>query len=300
MNFACPKCHSILEITGTDKLHCPADNLTFERVDGIWRFLLPQRSEYYARFVKDYEAVRRFEGRGSADKYYYRSLPYFTSNDWQIRATSFKALLEKVIVPCEKNKSPLQILDLGAGNSWLSNQLASRGHEIAAVDLTVNDFDGLGCYRFYDTSFLSFQAEFDHLPFPDRLFDLVLFNASFHYSTNYEETLYEAHRVSGDNGKIVVLDSPVYHDVNSGERMVREREEQFTRQYGFPSNGLKSENFLTYRRMSELGSKLGITWNRIRPYYGLAWATRPLWARLRGRREPAEFGLWVGSKLNTR
>jgi len=292
--FACPRCHNELEEITLNEMRCPQDQLVFRRIDGIWRFLLPERESHYARFIADYETVRRSEGRGSLDESYYRTLPYHSSNDWHIRATSFNSLLKHVIIPIEKNKWPLQILDLGAGNCWLSNQLASCRHDLAAVDLTVNDFDGLSCYRFYDSAFIPTQAEFDYLPFPDGLFDIVLFNASLHYSVNFEPTLSESRRVLNGNGKLVILDSPVYYDANSGRSMVREREEQFEKRCGFASNSLQSENYLTYQRMDELAAKLGISWRHIRPFYGIRWALRPLLARLRGRREPAEFGLWIG------
>jgi len=296
ISFVCPGCKTGLDQTAPDELRCPQDGLAFHKVDGIWRFLPPERTEYYAPFIRDYETVRRFEGRGSTDSTYYRTLPYHATSDWHIRATSFNAFLEQVIIPIEKNKSPLQILDLGAGNGWLSNQLASRGHDVAAVDLTVNDFDGLGCNRFYASTFLSVQAEFDHLPFPAKSGEMVLFNASLHYSIDYEKTLRESLRITGVDGKLVVLDSPVYRDAGSGRSMVREREEQYTKRYGFASDSLHSENYLTYQRMHELGAGLGITWHHIRPYYGLRWVARPWLARLRGTREPAEFGIWVGSK----
>src|SRR3972149_500090 len=156
ISFVCPRCKSDLEQTSDsdNELRCLQDGLNFHKVDGIWRFLLPERIEYYAHFIRDYETVRRFEGRGSLDESYYRTLPYYPSRDWHIRATSFNAFLKHLIIPIEKNKTPLQILDLGAGSSWLSNQLASRGHAVAAVDLTINDFDGLGCHRFYDLAVL--------------------------------------------------------------------------------------------------------------------------------------------------
>ena len=296
ISFVCPRCKTRLDQTTLDELRCSQDGLTFHKVDGIWRFLLPERMEYYARFIRDYETVRRFEGRGSADESYYRTFPYHASSDWKIRATSFNAFVKQVIIPFEKNKRPLQILDLGAGNGWLSNQLASRGHSVAAIDLTINNFDGLGCHRFYDSTFLPTQAEFDYLPFPDKSVDIVLFNASLHYSVNYEQTLFEAQRVLDMGGKLVVLDSPVYRDAGSGRSMVREREEQFTKRYGFASDSLQSENYLTYQRMDELAANLGIPWRHIHPFYGIRWALRPMLACLRGRREPAEFGLWVGNR----
>ena len=41
----------------------------------------------------------------------------------------------------------------------------------------------------YDSIFTPVQAEFDYLPFPDQSVDMMLFNASLHYSVNYEQTL---------------------------------------------------------------------------------------------------------------
>src|SRR3990172_619638 len=91
--FACPRCHLPLTQLSPDALHCDSDDLTFTRLDGVWRFLLPERAETFSRFIRDYEAVRRFEGRGAADAAYYRNLPYRPSPDWKIRAKSFDAFL---------------------------------------------------------------------------------------------------------------------------------------------------------------------------------------------------------------
>ena len=296
ISFVCPRCKSGLEQIAPDELRCPQDGSTFHQVDGIWRFLLPERADYFSRFIRDYETVRRFEGRGSADKSYYRLLPYQSSSDWHIRAASFDAFIKQVIVPLEKNKMPLRILDMGAGNGWLSNRLASRGHSVAAVDLTINDFDGLGCYRFYDSTFLPVQAEFDYLPFSDGSVDIVLFNASLHYSVNYQQTLRQSLRVLGVDGKLVVLDSPVYRDAGSGSSMVREREGQFKQRYGFPSDNLQSENYLTYSKLNKLADELNLAWRFITPFYGFRWTIRPIAAKLLGRREPAKFHVIVGSR----
>ena len=292
--FACPRCHLPLTQLSPDALHCDSDDLTFARVDGVWRFLLPERAETFSRFIRDYEAVRRFEGRGAADAAYYRNLPYRPSPDWKIRAKSFDAFLMTLKV-FEKSLGSLRVLDLGAGNGWLSNRLSLRGHDVTAVDLTVNDFDGLGCWRFYESKFLPAQAEFDHLPVLDDSVDIVLFNASLHYSLDYKTTLTESLRALKDTGLLVILDSPVYRDPKSGQEMVRKRESQFTKQVGFASDNLRSENYLTYARLDDLARELGLTWKLITPFYNLRWTLRPWLAKLLGRREPAKFHVIVGA-----
>jgi len=300
--FACPRCHSTLTQTAPDELCCAAEGLSFQRIDGAWRFLLPERAGYFAQFIREYETIRQAEGRGSQDAAYYRSLPYRDlsgrmSADWRIRAASFDAFLRECIVPAERQGRRLRALDLGAGNGWLSNRLAARGHAAAAVDLMVNDFDGLGCQRYYETAFVPVQAEFDRLPFPAGAADLILFNSSLHYAVHIDETLREALRVLDAAGRLVIMDSPVYRDAGSGERMVHERERSFVQRFGFPSNSLPSQNYLTYRLLDELARALNVDWRIITPAYGIGWMLRPLRARLsRGDREPAKFHVIIGTR----
>ncbi|MFN8381933.1 MAG: class I SAM-dependent methyltransferase [Anaerolineales bacterium] len=295
MNFICPRCREDLQKISELELFCARDNLTFKQENGIWRFLLPERETHYARFISDYETVRRSEGRFSPDSSYYHALPFKDTSgkfptDWRIRAASFRAL-QKILT------AESTILDVGAGNGWLSNRLSLSGYNVCAVDLLLNPEDGLGAWSHYQSQFSKVQSEFVKLPFPDKSVSTVIFNASFHYSEGYKETLVESLRVLALNGKIIIIDSPVYHNADSGEQMVAERKSAFLSRYGFASDSLKSENYLTYQRLEELGEELKIVWRHIRPFYGVRWALRPFWERLRGGREPAEFGLWVGACL---
>ncbi len=295
MSFICPRCRGVLQRISENDFLCTADNLSFKQVNGIWRFLLSERESHYARFISEYETIRRLEGRRSSNSSYYRALPFADlsgrfSADWKIRAASFR-LLEK-IVPLNS-----RIIDLGAGNGWLSNRLTSHGCQVHAVDLLLNEEDGLGAWRHYENKFTPVQAEFIRLPFQDDFASLTIFNASFHYSENYEESLTEAMRVTQNSGKIVIMDSPVYHHADSGEKMVAERKVNFLAHHGFASDSLQSKNYVTYDQMRKLGLTLGIRWQHLRPYYGIRWALRPWLACLRGHREPAEFGLWVGNKI---
>lgn len=313
-NFACPVCRGELTWISADSLHCPTDWLTFHHEAGIWRFLPPERAAVLAQFREEYETVRHSEGWGSQDAAFYRALPFvgqknqqitqvennqsaqsLMKNGWGERARSFVVLVEQIVRPMEMERQrPLRILDVGAGNGWLSNRLAGRGHWLAAVDLGVNDWDGLGAQRHYESNFTCLQAEFDHLPLADSQADLVIFNASFHYSVDYEVTLREARRVLGEGGKIVVLDTAVYQRQASGEQMVAEREAAFLQQYGFASNSLASENFLTYGRLPQLAATLDLNWQIVWPLSRWRRLVRWLKVKLRRQREPAQFPVLVG------
>ena len=256
---------------------------------GIMRAIAPDRQAYFEKFLCEYMTVRRAEGRGSSDPAYYRALP-FHDGPWKIRATTYK-YLESRLLPSRA----LDILDLGAGNGWLSNRLAQRGHRPVAVDVFADGMDGLGAARHYGMSFPLIEAEFDRLPFEDRQFDWAVFNCSLHYSTDYRRTLAEALRCLRPDGQIVVLDSPVYKRREHGDIMREERHRYFERTYGFRSDSIPSVEFLWHGLLRELENELSIRWRIHRPWYGWAWQMRPWKARLARRRPPSRFWILVGS-----
>lgn len=268
-------------------------------MDGIWRFLPADRLAFYSRFMDDYETIRRAEQRGSDDPAYYRALPFADITGkhtaaWKIRAASYHTFLKHVLEPLEKvTQRPLTILDVGAGNGWLSYRLSVRGHHVAAVDLATNSFDGLGAYQFYDTPFQPLQAEFDHLPLLDGAADVVVYNAALHYSTGYEQTVTEARRVLQSGGIAVIIDTPVYQSADSGRQMVAERQAQFGKDYGRASDALPSENYLTYERLDQLARSEGLTWRIVWPTPSWRRRIRAWRSRWNGRREPAQFPVLI-------
>ena len=146
-----------------------------------------------------------------------------------------------------------------------------------------------------------FQAEVDRLPFQDRQFDLAIFNASFHYSEDYQRTLAETLRCLRRPGHLVIIDAPFYNRPESGEEMVKERQATFARKFGFPSDGVPSQEYLTAGTLKELADSFGFTWQTAKPWYGWQWALRPLKARLLRRREPSKFFIfWTTAKGDDR
>jgi SAM-dependent methyltransferase len=299
--FACPECGTPLDPVAPDRLRCPAHGVAYGRHEGIWRFLPPAREQELAQFMREYQAVRHGEGRGDRGPAYYRALPFRDlsgrfADDWKIRAASFRWLVERLLSWEGGLGRSGTVLDLGAGCGWLAYRLAQRGHAVAAVDLQTNGADGLGAYVHYDAPFQPVQAEFDHLPFASRTVDLLIFNASLHYSTDCVVTLREALRVLRQGGTMVVLDSPLYRRASSGQAMVRQREAAFARRFGFPSNALASEHYLTPARLDQLAALLGVRWEITYPRHGLRFAIRRWRTRLRERREAARFPMIVARK----
>ena len=301
--LACPRCRHGLGAAGAadESVACPGCATTYVRRDGVWRLLSPDREEFYVPFLRDYHIVRAAEGRGSDDPAYYHRLPEPTPGDplagqWQIRRRTFDHFRRSVLPRLGRG---LRVLDLGAGVGWLSHHLARLGHFPCAVDLSTDARDGLGAARHYAPAWPRLQAEFDRLPLTDGQADLVVFNASFHYSTDYRATLREALRVLTPAGRVVILESPLYRHDHSGRQMVAERHAAFERQYGTRSDALPSVEYLTDTMLADLGRELGLSWRRFTPWYGWRWALRGWVAWWKGKREPSRFVILVAVKTDS-
>jgi SAM-dependent methyltransferase len=302
----CPECRGPLERPDGERLRCPVDEHEFPIVDGIPRLITDHRFEGYRRFLDEYGTVRKAEGRGVTDAASYRALPFADLDgrhrgEWRIRAASFHAMMELVVAPmAEEAPRGLTIADLGAGTTWMSRRLALARHRVVAVDLDTDPADGLGAKVFSEHDFDAVQAEFDRLPIPDGACDIAIFNGAVHYSTNPAATLTEAVRILRPGGAVVILDTPVYRSAAAGREMVADREQAFRKKFGFASDSIDCRGFLTFSELEELAAALVLEWRCHRPFFGWRWALRPLWSKVRMRREPATFlVLWAFKPLRS-
>jgi SAM-dependent methyltransferase len=297
ITLRCPRCGA--EVPA---LHCLLCGFAFHSYSGIVHALPPERVVHYARFTEDYERIRIAEGRASDDPEFYLNLPYRdltgkNSRQWRIRSRSFDELLNRILRPRIRTGN---ILDLGAGNCWMSYRLSLAGYKPVAVDLLTSDHDGLGAAKHYlerlPMLFPRFRAEYSHLPFRSNQFDAVIFNASFHYAEDFRQVLREALRCTKVDGIVVISDTPWYSCEAEGEQMLAERWAAFRQIYGTASNSLKSLEYLTDERLQNLADQLSIRWQIQSPRYGALWSLRPILAKIRRRREPAKFRIYVAGR----
>ena len=299
MRLQCPRCQ-----TPMPTACCRQCGFVLREENGIWKAMPEERHAYFEQFIIDYERIRAAEGRGSLAADFYINLPYKDASSrnqqqWAIRAQTFRYLIRNLLAPSRAN-APLRVLDIGAGNGWLSFRLSLAKYEPVAVDLLTNEFDGLGAAMHFRhllaKPFPRFQAESAHLPFANAQFDVAIFNASFHYSENYRQCLAEALRCLRTGGMVAICDSPWYAADESGKRMVEERHQHFIAKFGTASDSIRSLEYLTDERLEDLERHFSIQWQVHAPWYGLQWAMRPLIAKLRGRREPSRFRIYTARK----
>src|SRR6185503_9647264 len=293
----CPRCKA-----GLRRFNCNFCGLEMRVGRGIVHALPPDRVSHFARFTADYEHIRKSEGRGSASDDFYLDLPFKNisgpDQQWNVRARTFTFLMREIFP--QHDFGARTVLDLGSGNCWLSYRLALAGSRPVAVDLLTNDFDGLGAARHFQKQlphlFPRFQAELSCLPFQDDQFDVAVFNASFHYAEDCFSAFGEALRCVKPGGLIVIADTPWYSKDESGRAMVTERREAFLQRYGTASDSIRCLEYLTDQRLEAIAEKLSIEWQILFPPYGWWWRMRPIVAKLRGRREPSRFRVYVAKK----
>jgi SAM-dependent methyltransferase len=296
--FIC-ECGRDLAPGATGQARCAGCGAEIAPVAGVFRCLEDARRIQVQPFLDQYRRVREADGYRVDRSEYYRSLPSVDVADpqrwvWRIRERSFRRLCREL---GGRLRSAPSVLDLGAGACWLSYRLATRGCRPVAVDLLVDDRDGLGACRHYDASFPCVQADFDALPFAPGQFDLVIFNGSLHYAPDVATTLRHAASMLNDRGIVAVIDSPMFTDAADGLAMRTRDRERLRMKYGVASPILPGEGFLTFSRLTACAAACG----RPSPRF---FATHDGWRRrlMRlaaavgvQRARPARFGVWVAA-----
>jgi SAM-dependent methyltransferase len=297
ITFACPNCAAPLD----PALRCPNCGHAYAQRDGIYRFLMPEREQDLIGFLGQYRSVRARDGYRSHSAEYYRSLPDVPPGDpqaaiWRLRAATYRNLARRAqlgLVPANRG---LAVLDLGAGNGWLSNRLGALGHTCLAVEWLDDEADGLGAARHYPTTFARLQADFDHLPLTPGQFDLVVYNASLHYSRDIGASLRHGASMLRQGGRLAILDSPTFRTTASAERMVAAQSKHHAESAALPLASRPGQGYLLANEVRRAGLHLGFELHYWPTRGNLGWALRRQWAGLKLRREPASFGLWLGSK----
>ena len=256
------------------------------------------------RFRAAYAEHRAAEGRG-ADEETLLALPFLTegrfAEEWAVRRRTFDRFIETVLEVRVREVAPRQImvLDVGAGNGWLSYRVELKGQRATALDMRTDSVDGLRAGDPYQEHlsrmFMRVAASFESIPLADGTCDIAVFNASLHYALDLNRALGEIARVVVSGGRVAILDTPFYREATAGAAMVEEKLREAQQRFGDLAEDLTGPPFIEYLtrdRLEEASREFGLVWRRHRIGYPLWYELRPLRARLTGRRAPSRFDLW--------
>jgi SAM-dependent methyltransferase/uncharacterized protein YbaR (Trm112 family) len=137
-----------------------------------------------------------------------RDLPGCGDLVWLANGHSFQVLLDRYAGEARG----LRVLELGAAKAWAAPFWRERGCDYVATDILVDDKIGLGRGAFYG-EFGRVQADGEHLPFPDGLFDLTYCVATLHHALDLRRMVAEMARVTAPGGLVAGL--------NEGTRGIR-------------------------------------------------------------------------------
>jgi SAM-dependent methyltransferase len=282
--MACPICGGVLYVHN-GSARCQACTRLYACTAGIWHFLpQPPNPQPPASEPGSTAAPPAQTPEPPPDPAHYRALPHTNRHApqaalWHLRARSYQIMMESVVQPfAARYRRPLAVLDLGAGNGWLSYRLAQVGHHSAAVDLRTDPVDGLGAHIYYDAAFTPLEADFNRLPLQHHQADLVVFHGSLHCASDHRHALHEALRVLRPAGQLLIVDAPHYRRAASPPP----HSAAWNHSHHAPDAAALVP--FTARRLNELSGDLGLHWRCIKAFtdWHLLRALWPLcWLRAR-------------------
>ena len=181
-----------------------------------------------------YLRIREKEGRRHSDEAV-GHLPDVPSDhplrvEWQARTASAKRLLAYLA----RLPKPMTLLDLGCGNGWLANQVASvAGVQVAGVDRNRVELEQAARVFGGNQRARFIAADIFSAPFPPRSFNLVLIASAIQYFADLPELIRALKLLLKPTGEAHIMDSPLYRPAELAA--ARERTRLYYEQLGFPS-----------------------------------------------------------------
>lgn len=215
--LGCPVCQGPLTQTETG-LHCPADALDFPLQDGIYRLLAPETEAAAMAYAEAYRQQREAQGWPALTPSEMIALPEkapggWDSLYWPVRRQSYEALLAWLEEAEFEAGAPLRTVVMGAGFGWLAGRLATRGHQVVALDLSVDDAFGLGALRdaaaAFETQPILVQGDMEQPPLQPGQVDLLVYSASVHYAVDLQRCLATSEALLRPGGALIINDTPV-------------------------------------------------------------------------------------------
>ena len=173
------------------------------------RFLTKEQDSFSEAYTK----VREIEGRILTNEAVKR-LPYpliknKNYQEWQLRQKS----TERFISYLKNLNTSVSILDIGCGNGWFTNLMAtvSLNNKVIGLDVSIIELEQAA--RVFNAENMKFvygdlfkiKEEFENK------FDIIIMNACVQYFPDFEALLLQLKAFLKPNGEVHIIDSPFYN-----------------------------------------------------------------------------------------
>jgi ubiquinone/menaquinone biosynthesis C-methylase UbiE len=195
--------------------------------------MTPGKYTATSEFEKLYIRLRDKEGRMYSDEEL-KNLPetaethsHFT--EWQIRKESS----EKLINHLTKKNMPLEILEIGCGNGWLSHRLSLiPGSKVIGTDINFTEIQQAARVFQHVPNLHFMYVQIEPGVFKEKKFDVIVFAASIQYFASFNDTIKKALRLLKPEGEIHIVDSNFYASDDVSE--AKHRSVLYYEAAGFP------------------------------------------------------------------
>lgn len=184
-------------------------------------------------FEKKYITTRSLESRLCTDDELLK-LPDVSPDhphykEWQIRKRSVRRLVRYLSTP----KTPLDILEIGCGNGWLSHQLAGiPGTRVTGLDINFTELQQ-AARVFNDDPNLNFiQGDIRSGILGDQQFDYIVFADSIQYFPSLKKIIHLTLSYLKFSGEIHIIDTRFYKPGKT--EMAKRRTLSYYTSLGYP------------------------------------------------------------------
>jgi len=149
--------------------------------------------------------------------------------EWLVRKKSS----QKLVAWLKRQKKPLDILEIGCGNGWLSKKLSTiTGSRVIGTDINFSEIQQ-AARVFQNIPNLHFMyVNAAASVFKEKKFDIIVFAASIQYFESLTETISRTLNLLKPGGEIHIIDSAFYSLSELGPAMLRTR--HYYESAGFP------------------------------------------------------------------
>lgn len=206
---------------------CIEQIINFKQLNGVYYESLP--AEALGK-EEDYLMVRRAEGRFFSDTVV-RGLPAGVSGphapEWRKRARSAARILDYF-----RKKTGGCVIDLGCGNGWFTNRVASLdGFEALGLDKNRQELEQAA--RVFEKQTLRFMhGDIFTVPLRNSSIDYFTIGAAVQYFEHFDVLLDRLLFLLKEGGEVHIFDSPFYHEKDLDAARIRSQ--QYYTQLGYP------------------------------------------------------------------